>query len=322
MRFTNRYNIHPAITHAIDQRDRALNPDRRRISVTTLIAPPQIAHLKRAHGDDIIRDYSEMMPAFFGTALHAVIEDAGFGTHEVKFEQPFEGWTIVGQVDFIDDDGTIVDWKTQSVWQFMHRDNDDHERQLNAYAWLARRAGHNVTGAKIAGIIRDWQKRDAAKVKGYPPTWYGEREIALWPDAEVERYVRERLEMFARDSVPYCTDEERWYKPEGWAVKATARARAIKVFADLAEAVDFTRGRNGAKLKIEHRPAEFPRCELYCDVSAFCRQWADENRVIRTKRERLGNGAADVGRASEAEATDRPRVVETDGRGRPDASVG
>lgn len=302
MKLTNRHNIHPAIIAAIDAAQKPRKGPRC-IGVTTLIAPAQIHFLKEIHEANIIRDYSEMMAAFFGTALHAVIEGTRWGDHEVELSTEIDGWTVTGHVDLIEDGGeTITDWKTQTVWKFM-KAGDEHEAQLNCYAWLARKAGYPIKRARTAGIIRDWQKREAASRSDYPASWYGELDIHLWPDQEVERFVRERLTMFESiDAAPECTDEERWTKPEGWAVKKPGAKRALRIVDDLDDALELAEWKGA---KIEHRPAEFRRCEAYCDVAAFCSQYANDERRILTNRERLGIHAAPVRRERKGEGADR-----------------
>jgi hypothetical protein len=79
---------------------------------------------------------------------------------------------------------------------------------------------------------------------------------------------------------PECTDEERWMRPDSWAVMKVGNKRATKVHDSRHEAEKHLANLDG-NFVIDHRRGEPIRCTGdYCNVSAWCRQyerWKKEN---------------------------------------------
>lgn len=69
-----------------------------------------------------------------------------------------------------------------------------------------------------------------------------------------------------------CTDEERWHKPDKWAVKKPGNKRALKLH-DTREAA---MAHAGTTLEVEYRPGEDTKCLKYCSVAQFC----DHGRLV------------------------------------------
>jgi hypothetical protein len=70
--------------------------------------------------------------------------------------------------------------------------------------------------------------------------------------------------------MPDCTDEEMWAKPESFAVKKEGgvRAKSVHKTREEAEIALPSKGHY-----IEHRPGARTRCESFCQVSGFCKQY-------------------------------------------------
>jgi hypothetical protein len=93
-----------------------------------------------------------------------------------------------------------------------------------------------------------------------------------------EAFVMERLNLhatayFESDSggeLPACTPEEMWEKPTSYAVKKEGgvRAKSVHETRELAEKALPPKG-----YFIEVREGERTRCEKYCQVSPFCKQY-------------------------------------------------
>jgi hypothetical protein len=97
-------------------------------------------------------------------------------------------------------------------------------------------------------------------------------DIPIWPDAVAEEYIRERVQLHqeARDgSAKPCTDEERWYTGDSWAVTKPNAKRAYRVYKNRQEAED----NKPDDMIVEHRPGEYKRCAQYCEAAPFCAQW-------------------------------------------------
>ena len=76
-------------------------------------------------------------------------------------------------------------------------------------------------------------------------------------------------------SLPLCSDLERWARPSTWAVKKTANKRAMRVFDSEAEAEKYFKEKNlDNKHSIEERIGKNIRCEAdYCGVARWCDQF-------------------------------------------------
>ncbi|MDP1615071.1 MAG: hypothetical protein Q8L68_04670, partial [Methylococcales bacterium] len=84
-----------------------------------------------------------------------------------------------------------------------------------------------------------------------------------------------------------CTDEERWRRPEFWAVMKKGRKSAVACNSYLnGEKIPFTEadakkwiqdnGKKGEQLSLECRKGVCMRCQNYCAVNTFCPQYNGE----------------------------------------------
>ena len=96
--------------------------------------------------------------------------------------------------------------------------------------------------------------------------------MPLWDDARCEAFLRERVQLHqrAREALPECSFEERWGKPEIYAVRKKGNRTALRLYTDRALAERHLAERP-RELEIDVRPAEFPRCG-YCSALPFCDQ--------------------------------------------------
>ena len=68
-----------------------------------------------------------------------------------------------------------------------------------------------------------------------------------------------------------CTPEQRWAKPEKWAVKKGRQKRALRVLGSEDEANEYIAAHCGSgSMWVEHRPGEDTKCDGYCDVRRWC----------------------------------------------------
>jgi hypothetical protein len=70
-----------------------------------------------------------------------------------------------------------------------------------------------------------------------------------------------------------CGPGQRWHKPDKWAVMQTGKKRAIRLFEDEEQAVEYMDQlieKNGARYHMEFRQGEDTRCQSYCSVAQFC----------------------------------------------------
>ena len=237
MKITNHHNLSPPIVKALSRDDYTRGKSHR--SVTQLIDSPQVRILRERHWDDLTEDVSEKMWTVLGTAVHRIFEDHA-GDDVISEERLFvevDDWVISGAIDLQDARG-IVDYKCTSVWSVIH-DKIEWELQLNAYAWLMRHAkGVSPKELRIVAVMRDWNRRQAESDASYPQAPIAELPITRWSDSDQDKYMEGRIALhqfaefrnFSDESLPPCTDAERWTRPTTYAAKKTTQKRALKVF--------------------------------------------------------------------------------------------
>lgn len=299
MNITNKFNLPEAfLSFARNGKYDRGNSD---ISVTTLIDSPRVNILKQQRKDEIETDVSDMIWPLFGTAVHHMLESStpkGNVTMEERLFVDVNGWTISGQIDHQEEIGGFIhlsDYKVTSVWSVIYG-KEDWVNQLNCYAHMVRLAkGADVRSVRIVAILRDWQRREAQFKPEYPQAPVAVVDIPLWNAAKAQAYMEERVHLHqqaqmmwdTQEAVVECTDEERWTKPDSYAVKKRGGKRAVKVFDTNEEAIVHAVSL-GSGYEVEHRKGGRTRCEQYCAVSEFCTQWAME-RVAAAAPEMLGS---------------------------------
>ena len=260
-------------------------------SVTGLLAPPRQAALKVIHEDVLTEDVADRTYALYGQLIHLLLERAGeLDRNALTEERMFtevEGWTISGQTDTItltEEEGWVVsDYKFVTAHKFK-RDYSgelvmpaEYEQQLNMYGHLLRENGFKVEGLKIVAIYRDWSKLEAKRDGNYPQLGAETHDVKLWPAAEAREFMAERVRLHqaAENDLPECDEEERWARPDKYALMSTPTSiRARKLFDTEVSAVTWA---YESKIKegwvVEHRPGVNTRCENYCLVSEYCEQF-------------------------------------------------
>ena len=288
MKLTNNFGMPETILNVIARPQ--YNKGKANMSVTELLNSPRIVQLKRKHWDDLTEDASDMVWSIFGTAIHGVLEHGKGDNHivEERIHVELDGMRVSGAIDLqeITPEGIILsDYKTTSAWAVINEKQDWHN-QLNSYAYLVEKAKSTpVVKLQIVAIVRDWSRREAQNKEGYPKAPIVVIEIPLWPLAEREAYVRNRIslhgdaffEMETGGDMPECTPEEMWEKPTTYALKKDGNVRAKSVHetreaADTALAVATEKAKKGEKFLIEVREGGRTRCESFCQVAPYCQQ--------------------------------------------------
>lgn len=277
MEITNRANLPSPLVSAVSTGN--YRPKEKRLSVTTLINPPQLESLRRKYWDELKEDAANRIWMLFGSAMHQVLESTSVDNAliEEKLEFQVGDYTVSGVADLLmplDDGGYVVsDWKLTSVWSFLHGVKPEWQQQLQIYAYIYQQTGFDVRKAQVISILRDWSQNKAKYDSNYPDTQVHILPVTLLPSDQAQRLIEERVALHRNaiedDDYADCTPEERWAKPDTWAVKKPGGKRAIRVFPSEWEALDFM---DADKHEIEFRPGENMRCNSYCPVSNFCRQ--------------------------------------------------
>jgi hypothetical protein len=285
MKITNEKGYPSALVRAceLDEYDRGHSD----ITVTQLISPPQIRRLKERHEGELVEDVSDLIFILQGKSKHYILELAGRGDYNVITERRYysdfgvEGQNkpikLGGQIDILDENGVLWDYKETSVWTYVYQSRMvDWTEQLNVLRYLMWINDAQVNGLKILGLWRDWSPKRASKVD---PTYPADRvtaiDIPMWSNDECEAYISKRLALhYATDVVP-CTDEERWLQKPSYAVMKPRAVRAMRLFDEYADAKEFMQKQMTRGLRIERRgdPNDYKRCKGYCNVSGFCPQF-------------------------------------------------
>lgn len=272
MIYTNIYSLPEPLASAIRNDPYVKRGD---ISATGLLRPPQMAALEIAHKDELTEDVSDGVWRLLGQAVHAIIERADNSNHlaEEALETEVAGWKVTGKPDLLDPDGVLHDWKVTSVYSFLLGDKPEWEAQLNIYRFLYSKYGFQVKKLQIVAILRDWvsSKRNDPE---YPPAPVQVVDIPMWDLNQTKEFIESRVMLHKAARMGQfrdCSPEERWARPDTWAVMREGRKRALRVFDNEVEA--HTRARSlGADHNVQHRPGGNIRCERFCPVVRWCEQ--------------------------------------------------
>lgn len=246
-------------------------PKQGSISCTELIDSPLIRKLKLKHWDELEVDVSETIKAMLGTALHAHIEKhSGIEEAEVALKKEFNHWLVTGNSDYMKN-CVLSDWKTTSVWSVILNDSwlKKVEQQLQVYAWLWKHRGTKVKVLEVVIIFTDWRRSESLRNENYPRQNIMSVHFDVWSDEAIEKYIAERLE-YHNDDNYVCSLEERWARPEQFAIIKEGRKTAVRVFDNRLDAMNLVMDL-GRGHEIQHRPGEHVRCQEYCPVRNVCK---------------------------------------------------
>jgi len=290
MKITNRLGLPEPIVAAIA--NDAYTKGDAFISVSQLGSPPRQLALIEKHATEIVTDASDEIWALLGKAIHFILERAEMNElAELRLDMLVNGVKVSGKFDrFVLKDGVLTDYKVTSAYVMKSRRQgerhrlDDWEQDQNCYAELIEEAGGQVKQLFICAILRDWSKLEAMRDKDYPQKQVALIEMPLWPKERRREYMekRVRLHQAARQSLPFCNEEERWTKPTTYALMKKGRQSALKVERRLPDLIKWAtdKGHTDAGddrpkpgITVEKRPGKHTRCEAYCDAAEFCDQW-------------------------------------------------
>lgn len=269
------------------------DPSQRIISVTNLIAPPRIVRLTALHRNELPPEEPGADTwKLLGTAVHAALEKSAEITapppllveHRMESTVTVDGipWTLSGQLDVLERDGVLWDWKVTSAWSVSdgRQGKGEWASQLNVLRWLLERTGAvpkgSIKGLAVWAILRDWSATQSRRDDGYPASQEVAIPLPIWSADEVDSYVMDRLRLHeaARTTLPDCTPAERWAKGAGFAVMRSQKSvRAERIFDRREDAERYIAEALGGKGYVEDRPGTAVRCASYCRVSSVCSQF-------------------------------------------------
>ena len=278
MNITNKNNLPEALVEAARSNYKH-KPNQYSASALNVGATETV--LKRRYHDQIESDVSDLVWAIFGTAIHKLIENQEVGKKDLKEEHmvtEMGNAKISGIIDYYNNDNnTITDYKTSSVWKIIHKDYTDWKNQLFIYAYNAVNNGYKVDYVQNIVFLKDHSKTKAKVDKSYPqhPVQvikfkFGKKEYDY-----IEKFILQKLKQIHKiekvktDKLPPCTKEERWYSGDIYALKKNGNKRAVKLYKSEKEAMKDHRY-DPSTHHIEFRPGVNKKCEEYCDAKEFC----------------------------------------------------
>lgn len=285
MKLTNKFNLPQTFVNVLERP--TYSKGKAHLSATELLMPPQIAQLRKTYWEDLEEDVADRIWAIFGTAIHSILELGKDDNHiiEQRLHAEVDGWNISGAIDLqrVEEDGIIVsDYKTTGAWAVMN-EKIEWEQQLNIYAWLVESIKKTpVKKIEIIAIIRDWSRRDAQNKEGYPEAPVKVIDVPLWTYEARESFIKERVGLHSNaylatetgEDYVLCTPVEMWEKQTSYAVKKIGNKRATNVFTDEADA-QAKMDELGKGYEVEVREGERTRCDTFCPVNKFCKQYQD-----------------------------------------------
>lgn len=279
-------------------------------SATELLETAKRLWLTRRHYDEITVMASAQLWALLGSAMHAILakgatEDAII---EERLKIDVEGNIISGQADaymrIVQPDGSIVgcldDYKVTSVWTDIYGNRfPKWEKQLNIYRYLFLKHNYPVDVMRVIPLYRDWMKSGPKRYGNrYPVEPIETLEVPMMTSNEAYDFITYRANYLdthkdmSDDEIPTCLQDERWQKPEKWAIHIGKKDRAYRTFNTETEAQEFIRqnprkplksGKPAVPYTLHFRPSIPKRCVDYCNVNEWCGWYQD----WRSKNEHL-----------------------------------
>ena len=271
----NNYKVPEVFVKAIEQEPRQVVPGR--YSVTEILNPSYIVRLSRKHQPE--EDVRDKVAALIGTAFHKYMEQYS-NNPEVKLECNFDDKHVLSGIidDFNEDSHEIVDYKTVNVNKVQKKDFKDNELQVYIYAYMALKKGVLITKGKLYYLMKDWKKIMTTRQEDYPlsPIYTHEFDITNDDILEAEKYVKDKLNDIEH-GYEMCSEEERWYTGDDYAVyKKAGDRKAAKVCKTEEEAHQYISEKCDGTGEIQVRKGQYLRCDLYCPVRSFCERYRDK----------------------------------------------
>lgn len=299
MIITNRAGLPDAIVNAI--RNDPYDSGKSDFTATGLLKPAQMRALEMIHADKLEDDAEKSLYRLYGQVAHGILERANeLDLAEKRFFSEFMGFKVSAQLDTLAlTNGVLSDYKFTTSYGFKSdkEPKPEYIAQLNIQLELIRRNGLNATKLQIVGLLRDWHVHEAKRDLSYPKSPIVIQDIPLWSREQTVSYIEMRIAEHVRAQnaaltgleLPTCSDEERWAKRRTWAVVKKDQKRALPggIHLSIEKALEFAEEQR-FPVRIDERPGESVRCENYCNVNKWCKQYQqfkEMNELITKNKE-------------------------------------
>lgn len=253
----------------------------KQFSATGILGSVRELILKKRHNNEIVCDVADMAWSIFGTAVHQICENSTEDANEIKeaylIEELPNGYKLSGRADLYNEtEQMVTDYKTCSSWKIIFKDYEDWKKQLLIYGWLIKKLGFECNKGQIVAFLKDHSITDAKTKADYPkqPIQIITFNFTDKDYEEIEKFILDKFylieicESLKDEDLPMCTDEERWYTGDKFAVKKKGNVRALRVYDTEEEAIKHAS--TDSNLIIEYRKGVNKKCENYCNACKFC----------------------------------------------------
>ena len=269
------------------------------VSVTELLDPPRLVHLRDRHKPQIkSTDLSGEIPALVGTGTHSILQNylrtesyvSNSWLIERRMTAVVNDVRIAGKFDALKDLKHMYDIKVTRVWKYIYGNNKDFERQLNMYDYFMHLDGYEIETLKIMMVILDWSEGKKWE-RGYPNSRIQIIPIKKWSRTQQKKFIEDRVNSWkaakplADDKLPECSLDDRWAEKEVHKLYRLPNAqKAYKIFntktgaksyQDVCQANEPKKWDKSIIKTFRAKP--WKRCESWCKVADFCNQY--QNRI-------------------------------------------
>lgn len=276
MKLTNRSGLPEAIINAM--KNDSYDAGDSDFTATSLLKPARIVALEKLHKDEIEEDAEDGLWRLYGQIAHSIVERANQNDiSEKRYFSMFGRYKVSAQIDTLClSSGRLSDYKFTTAWGFKSDSPPKPEwvAQLNIQSELLKRNAIDSRSLHIVGLLRDWQISKAKEDPAYPQAPVITLDIPLWSREQTVAFIEMRiaahLQAQQAERLPECSPEERWAKPDIWAVIKIGQKRAINGGVQLKKELADRVCDSNPGTYVEYRPGESVRCKNYCSVSKFC----------------------------------------------------
>jgi hypothetical protein len=226
-------------------------------------------------------------------AIKAMLSNNNFITEQTKditteqrWYMRIGAWIASGQYDRLDVAKKLLeDYKTTSVYKVRNKDFKDWEQRMNLYRLLGAHNGIEITKLQINALMKDWRRSELKRYDDYPPHKLAVIDLPVWDLMDAHQFATERTMLHYKsaslsdEELPFCTDEERWKKPDVFKAIKPGGKKASFVSEDEEEVNKFIveKGIAGTQYTKTVVRGQALRCEEYCAVAPFCSQYKAES---------------------------------------------
>jgi len=291
--------------------DVAANTYPEMISVTTLIDAPYVAQMRKLHEQDLKdklnNDYDFRLQfarknwwLILGKAVHSVMEGLPEDRYmkEIRINKEFGDCIVSGKFDVYDKAlFELSDYKVTSKFTTSNEIRlRDYFYQLNILKYLLNTVNmtngeekYRIDKMNLILFLRDLNPSDMFSNQ-FPDDNVVSTEVSFIPENDLVKYINDRIAIhlseYQKDvNNNGCSEKERWYTPETYAVIRKGGKVATKLCEQKGVALRMRDSLNASIIEknnkkktgkpeelyqVEYRPACNKRCQDYCDYNIFC----------------------------------------------------